>query len=69
MSKKNEEEKEEEEEMTNSPTEIPSMMRILKLNANEWPFIVVGIFFSAIAGTMPVVFAIILAEILQVSFL
>ena len=39
----------------------------MKLNAKEWPYIVVGIFFSAIAGGMPVLFAIILAEILQVG--
>ena len=39
----------------------------MKLNAKEWPYIVVGIFFSAIAGIMPVAFAIILAEVLQVT--
>ena len=47
--------------------EIPPISRILKLNAKEWPYIVTGIFFSAIAGAMPVLFAIILAEILQVD--
>uniref|UniRef100_A0A7M5VBZ8 Uncharacterized protein n=1 Tax=Clytia hemisphaerica TaxID=252671 RepID=A0A7M5VBZ8_9CNID len=55
----------EEELPEDEPVQIPPISRILKLNAKEWPYIVTGIFFSAIAGTMPVLFAIILAEILQ----
>ena len=49
--------------------ETPPIGRILKLNANEWPYILWGVFFSAIAGSMPVVAAIIMAEILQVIIL
>ena len=59
--------KEEEEIIVDEPVVIPSVTRIMKLNSNEWPYIVVGIIFAAIAGIMPVAFAIILAEILQVS--
>jgi len=45
------------------------MTRVMELNAKEWPYIVVGIIFSAIAGMMPVAFAVILAEILQVRLI
>lgn len=60
-------ENKEEEAIEEEPVVIPSVGRIMKLNAKEWPYIVVGIFFSAIAGIMPVAFAIILAEVLQVT--
>ena len=39
----------------------------MKLNLKEWPYMVMVVFFAAIAGAMPVIFAIILSEILQVS--
>jgi len=59
----------EEEVEVEQPLAIPSMTRVMELNAKEWPYIVVGIIFSAIAGMMPVAFAVILAEILQVRLI
>ncbi|XP_057304790.1 ATP-dependent translocase ABCB1-like isoform X3 [Hydractinia symbiolongicarpus] len=38
--------------------------RIMALNKTEWPYLVVGGFFSAIVGAFPVAFAVILSELL-----
>lgn len=43
------------------------MWRIMKMNLKEWPFMLVGVIFAAVAGAMPVAFAIILSEVLEVS--
>jgi len=43
------------------------IMRILKLNTPEWPYIVVGIIAAMGNGVFPLVFALILGEILNVS--
>lgn len=39
----------------------------MKLNAPEWPYVVVGSFFSAMVGAFPVLFAFILSELIEVS--
>ncbi|XP_066921842.1 ATP-dependent translocase ABCB1-like [Clytia hemisphaerica] len=57
--------RQDEKETPEESVKTPPLGRILKLNANEWPYILLGVFFSAIAGAMPVVAAIIMAEILQ----
>ena len=38
----------------------------MKLNMPEWPYLLIGTFFSAIVGAFPVAFALILSEILKV---
>ena len=61
--------KEKEEEAADAePVNIPPIWRILKLNLTEWPYMVVGIICAAISGAMPVVFAVILSEVLEVGF-
>nr|AID66618.1 P-glycoprotein [Anadara sativa] len=70
MSKKDElnekkDEKDEEKE-TLEESEKPNFFRILKANKPEWPFIVMGLFGSAISGgTMPT-FAIFFSEMINV---
>ena len=46
--------------------EIPPITRIMKLNLPEWPLLVIGSIFAAIAGGFPVAFAVIISEILKV---
>ena len=46
--------------------EIPPITRIMKLNLPEWPLLVIGSIFAAIAGAFPVAFAVIISEILKV---
>lgn len=63
--KKNDDDKEEKEDITPA-----SYFRILSYNISEWPYFVVGSFGSAIIGAFPLVFAVILAELLsEFSFL
>lgn len=60
--------KEKEEEAADAePVNIPPIWRILKLNLTEWPYMIVGIICAAISGAMPVVFAVILSEVLEVG--
>ena len=44
-----------------------SLKRILRINASEWPFILLGCFGSLINGGVMPAFAIIFAEIIGVS--
>ena len=46
--------------------DIPPMTRIMKLNLPEWPLLLIGSIFAAIAGGFPVAFAVIISEILKV---
>lgn len=62
--KKKKEEKEEEE--VEEDIDIPPMTRIMKLNLPEWPLLLIGSIFAAIAGGFPVAFAVIISEILKV---
>lgn len=55
----------EEEIEEEQPSQVPSMWRIMKMNLKEWPFMLVGVIFAAVAGAMPVAFAIILSEVLE----
>ena len=41
--------------------------RILKMNSQEWPYMVVGVIAAMGNGVFPLVFAMILGEILNVS--
>ncbi|XP_078702917.1 ATP-dependent translocase ABCB1-like isoform X1 [Branchiostoma floridae x Branchiostoma belcheri] len=59
VSRKSEKEAEEEEEV-----EDPDMKRVMKLNAAEWPYILVGTFCAAINGAVNPCFAILFAEVL-----
>ena len=52
--------------MPEEEVEQPPMMRLMKLNLPEWPYLVIGSFFAALVGMFPVVFAIILSEIIKV---
>lgn len=56
-----------EEEIPEEEFEVPSIKRLMKLNSTEWPYLLVGSIFAAVVGAFPVVFAIILSEILRVS--
>ena len=44
-----------------------SMLRVFRLNAPEWLYMVVGCFFSLINGATQPAFAIIFAEVIGVS--
>ncbi len=46
---------------------MPSMRRLMALNATEWPYLLIGSLFAAVVGAFPVVFAFILSEILKVN--
>ncbi|XP_071479160.1 ATP-dependent translocase ABCB1-like [Diadema antillarum] len=61
-SDKKDEDKEEEEE------EVPSVSywEVLKLNAPEWHFILVGTFFSGVLGVTMPIFALLFSEIIEV---
>ena len=63
--KKDEKNKKDEEEKV----EPAPFTRILKLNATEWPYLVSGMFFAALVGAFPVLFAIILSNLIEVIFL
>ena len=43
------------------------VMRIMKLNAAEWPYMLAGSVAAAINGLFPIAFALLLSEILTVS--
>ena len=43
------------------------VMRILKLNTPEWPYIFFGSFAAIINGLLPLAFALLLSELLTVS--
>ena len=43
------------------------MMRIIKLNKTEWPYLVLGSVAGAINGLFPFAFALVLSEILEVN--
>lgn len=43
------------------------MSRILMYNKPEWPFMIFGLLFSILNGMVPIVFSIIIAQILAVS--
>eukprot|EP00794_Sanderia_malayensis_P017700 gene17700-19468_t len=45
---------------------MPPIKRLMKLSASEWPSLLVGSIFASVVGAFPVVFAIILSEILNV---
>lgn len=45
------------------------VMRIIKLNTTEWPYLVLGSVAGAINGLFPFAFALVLSEILEVSFI
>ena len=55
-------EEEEEEKIEPAP-----YSRILKYGASEWPYMVTGAIFAAILGAFPLLFAIILSKLLDVS--
>ena len=67
--KKIEKKKDEEEEEPEEDVEIPPITRIMKLNLPEWPLLLIGSIFAAVAGSFPVAFAIIMSEILEVFVL
>lgn len=43
------------------------LMRIIKLNKTEWPYLVSGSVAGAINGLFPFAFALVLSEILEVN--
>lgn len=43
------------------------VMRIIKMNLNEWPYLLLGSFAAAINGLFPFAFALVLSEVLAVS--
>ena len=55
-----------EDEVPEEEVDMPPIGRLIKLNAGEWPYLVIGSVFAAVVGAFPVVFAIILSEILKV---
>lgn len=67
MKKDSKSEKEDKEEDYKPPP--AGIGRIMAFNKTEWPYLVVGGFFSAIVGAFPVSFAVILSELLVVSML
>eukprot|EP00118_Oscarella_pearsei_P021466 m.241042 g.241042 ORF g.241042 m.241042 type:complete len:1331 (+) comp40199_c0_seq19:2286-6278(+) len=58
-----EEEDEEEEE---APPSLPPVLRVIKFNAPEWPYLVLGTIGAAAAGVVMPAFALIFARILRV---
>ena len=58
--------KKEEEEIPEEEVDMPPISRLMKLNASEWPYLLIGSLFAAVVGAFPVAFAIILSEILKV---
>ena len=40
--------------------------RIVKLNASEWPYLITGMIFAALVGAFPVLFSLILSELIKV---
>ena len=55
-----------EEEIPEEEVDMPPISRLMKLNAGEWPYLLIGSLFAAVVGAFPVAFAIILSEILKV---
>jgi len=43
------------------------VMRIIKMNLSEWPYLLIGSFASVINGLFPFAFALVLSEVLAVS--
>ena len=43
------------------------MMRIIKMNLTEWPYLLFGTIAAALNGLFPFAFALVLSEILAVS--
>jgi hypothetical protein len=56
--------KDEEEEEAPTPTPV---LRVVRMNAPEWPFLVLGAIGAASAGVVMPVFSIIFAKLLRVS--
>lgn len=63
---KKKKDKKEEEEIPEEEVDMPPISRLMKLNAGEWPYLLIGSLFAAVVGAFPVAFAIILSEILKV---
>ncbi|CAH3192815.1 unnamed protein product [Porites evermanni] len=55
-----------EEKILEEEVEPAPVMRILKLNTPEWPYIFVGSFAAIINGLLPLAFALLLSELLTV---
>ena len=56
----------EKEKLVEDKVEPAPIKRVLKLNVSEWPYIAAGVFASMGIGAYPLVFAVLISEVLNV---
>lgn len=56
-----------DKEVLEEEVEPASVLRIIKMNLSEWPYLSIGSIAGAINGLFPFAFALVLSEILAVS--
>ena len=56
-----------DKEIVEEEVEPASVLRIIKMNLSEWPYLSIGSIAGAINGLFPFAFALVLSEILAVS--
>lgn len=59
--------KDDKEKVLEEEVEPASVLRIIKMNLSEWPYLSIGSIAGAINGLFPFAFALVLSEILAVS--
>lgn len=59
--------KDDKEKILEEEVQPASVIRIIKMNVTEWPYLTIGSISGAINGLFPFAFALVLSEILAVS--